>query len=342
MFQHILVPLDGSTLAEQALPVAARLAQATDGTVGLVRVVSPSNEYEAYVTLQPITTHHTLKTEFGKARGYLDNLTHLDSLAGVHTETAVITSEAATGILSVADTRPIDLIVMSSHGCTGMAHWIMGSVAEKVARYAPVPVLILRVLREDKPLLANMHPDDGVSLRALVPLDGSARAEAAIPPAAHLVAALSAPGRGVLHLTRVVIPGIDAISHHRREALLQEAKEDLNATVDEIREGLMADYGPDLHLSITCSATIDDDIAAGIVRIAKNGAGAVGADVFDGSDLIAMATHGYSGLQRWALGSITERVLHASRLPLMIVRSPGVPASERHGADQPAAVPLDR
>jgi len=76
----------------------------------------------------------------------------------------------------------------------------------------------------------------------------------------------------------------------------------------------------DLKLPITWSVTIDDDIAAGIIRVAEDGEGAEGVEVCDGSDVIVMATHGYSGLQRWAMGSITERVLHASRLPLLIVR----------------------
>ena len=241
--------------------------------------------------------------------------------------------EAAANILSAVDARHIDLIVMSSHGYTDMARWVMGSVAEKVARYAPVPVLILR---EGKPLLSGLDVTEGGALRALVPLDGSVRAEAAIAPAAHLIAALSAPGRGALHFTRVVVmPDVETISHTEREVLLQKAMQNLRATVEEIREGLVTDYGADLKLSMTWSVTIDDDIAAGIVRMAENGEGAEGAGVFGRCDVIAMATHGYSGFQRWALGSITERVLHATQLPLLIVRPPDVIAREHQMANQP-------
>jgi nucleotide-binding universal stress UspA family protein len=338
MFRNILVPLDGSPRAELALPVAARLAQASGGTVVLLQVFNPPEEYVSYVTLQPIITPLILATKLEEARHYLNNLTHSGDLASVHTETEVMQGEVAANILSLTDARHINLIVMSSHGYTGMTRWVMGSVAEKVARYAPVPVLIVR---KGKPLLAATHAHDGGSLRALVPLDGSARSETAIAPAAHLIAALAAPGRGALYLTQVVImPGIQTVSRSEQESILHEAKENLSATVEEIREGLVADYGADLQLSITWSVTIDDDIAAGIVRVAENGEDAEGAGVFGGCDVIAMATHGYSGLQRWALGSITERVLHATRLPLLIVRPPDVIVREHRAVGQPMETAL--
>jgi nucleotide-binding universal stress UspA family protein len=95
-----------------------------------------------------------------------------------------------------------------------------------------------------------------------------------------------------------------------------------------MRAGLIAAHGIDHRLSVTWSATIGDDIATGIARMAENGEAVEGGGVFEGCDIIAMATHGYSGLQRWAVGSITERVLHATRLPLLIVRPPDVVTRE--------------
>ncbi len=106
------------------------------------------------------------------------------------------------------------------------------------------------------------------------------------------------------------------ISQTEREAILLQVKQNLSATVEE----MLAAPGRDHRLSVTWSVTIDDDIAAGIVRMAENGEDVEGGGAFDGCDVIAMATHGYSGLQRWTVGSITERVLHATRLPLLIVR----------------------
>jgi nucleotide-binding universal stress UspA family protein len=320
MFQRILVPLDGSSRAEQALPVAERLAQTSGGTIVLLRVISNHSEFMLYPATNPEMVQGMMDAALEEAKNYLDGLTRMSSLSGLHTETAVICSQVATAILSEVDARKIDLIVMCSHGYTGIKRWALGSVAEKVAHAAPVPVLLLR---EGGALPPALHPQVEWPFRALIPLDGSARAKAALAPAAQLIAALSAPARGALHLTRVVVlPDAEQISHSEREAIMHKAKQYLSTTVEHIREGLVASAAADLKLSITSSVTIDDDIAAGIIRVAEDGEDAEGAGVFGGSDVIAMATHGYSGLKRWAMGSISERVLHGTKLPLLIVRPP--------------------
>ncbi|HJT59208.1 MAG TPA: universal stress protein [Ktedonobacteraceae bacterium] len=332
MFQHILVPLDGSRRAEQTLPVAARFAQASGGMVVLLRAVSMANQFASYIAMEPIVTQREVDIQLEEAKDYLNNLARSSALQDIHTKTLVFFGQPTANILSVVESQQIDLVVMCSHGYTGLMRWMLGSVAEKVAHAAPVPVLILH---EGKPPLANLRPDGSGSLRILVPLDGSVRAEAAIAPAAHLVAALTAPGRGALHLTQVVVmPGIEQMSHSEREAILHDARQYLRSTVEEIRAGLVADYGADLKLSITWSITIDDDIAAGIVRVAENGEDAEGAGVFGGCDAIAIATHGYSGLQRLTSVSITERVLHSTTLPLLIVRPAARAARKHHTEDQ--------
>jgi nucleotide-binding universal stress UspA family protein len=318
MFHHILVPLDGSLRAEQALPVAARLAQASGGTVVLLRVVHFSTEFVPYTAGDPGILQTLNEADLAEARNYLECITRVSSLSGVHAETTAILGQAAETILSVVDTHHIDLIVLSSHGYTGMKRWVLGSVAEKVARHAAVPVLLLR---EGGPALVGTPPHAEGPLRALVPLDGSVRAKAALVPAAQVVAALSAPGPGALHLTRVVVlPDAEQSSQSEREAIMHTAKQYLSSTVEHLREGLVASPVADLKLAITWSVTIDDDIASGIIRVAEDGEDTEGTGVFDGSDLIAMATRGYGGIERWAMGSISERVLHATRLPLLVVR----------------------
>jgi len=320
MFQRILVPLDGSTRAEQALPVAARLAHASSGTIVLLQVVNFPNQFASYIDLEPLTTQAVVDTQLEEAKNYLDNLTRSNDLTNVHTETAVMVGQPAVHILSVVETRTIDLVVMGSHGYTGMTRWVLGSVAEKVAHHSLVPVLLLR---EEKPLLAGLHLNGGRTLRALIPLDGSVLAQAAIAPAAQLVTALSAPRGGALHLTQVVVmPGRGENSQTEREAILQQVKQHLSATGEEMRTGLIADTGVGDRLSVTWSVTIGDDIAVGIARVAENGEAVEEGGVVEGCDIIAMATHGYSGLQRWTVGSVAERVLHATRLPLLIVRPP--------------------
>lgn len=318
MFERILVPLDGSPRAEHAIPVAARLAQASSGTVVLLRVAGLPSAFVPYPSADPWTIQRIVDADVAEAKDYLEGVARSDRLTGVQLETEVIVGVAATTILSVAEAGCFDLIVLCSHGYSGMKRWLLGSVAEQVGRYAAVPVLLLR---EGGPALVGTPPQAEGPLRALIPLDGSARAEAAIEPAARLITALAAPGPASLHLTRVIAQLEPTESgQHKWEAQMREAKQYLSSTVARLWEELTADGLSTSKLAITWSVICDDDIAAGILRVAETGEATEEVGVSGISDVIAMATHGYSGIRRWAMGSITERVLHASRIPLLIVR----------------------
>jgi nucleotide-binding universal stress UspA family protein len=324
MLQRILVPLDGSTLAEQALPVAARLARATSGTITLLQVTPISfqyglSNYELYSSRPLVFSQEMLDANLVQARSYLAAVAQSEHLLGIKTETKAIAGAAALTILTIARSQHVDLIVMSSHGYTGFQRWVLGSVAEKVARHSPVPVLILR---QGGPIPVGAQPEREGPVRALVPLDGSVLAKAALVPAAEVVSALAAPGKGVLHLTRVVVsPQAEQLDARQREAVMHKAKEYLSTTVQHIHEGFVAPPIGTLPLVLTWSVALDDDVASGILRVAESGEDAEGAAASARCDLIAMATHGDTGWQHLALGSVTERVLHATKLPLLIVPS---------------------
>ncbi len=328
MFTRILVPLDGSGRAARALPVAARLARASGGSVVLVRVVSTATEFWPYLNLSlPATLAQTvIDADLAEAERYLSEVAKAPDLDSIPTETIVLLGPTAPTILSVARTYRADVIVLCSHSSTGMKHWGgIGGLAEKVARHALVPVLILR---EGGPVPAGPHPDATHPLRALVALDGSARALAAVEPAASLIAALAAPASGALHLARVVKPTTTAHEEQGleesddREHVLQQAKGYLRSTVHQLHEGLVAPPVTNRTLTITWSVVVDTDVAEALIRLAENGEDAQGVGASGGCDVIAMATHGRSGLARWAMGSITKRVLGATRLPLLVVRPP--------------------
>jgi nucleotide-binding universal stress UspA family protein len=228
-------------------------------------------------------------------------------------------------ILSVARSQQMDIIIMCSHGYTGMTRWALGSVAEKVASHAPVPVL---VLRKGGLVPASPHPDAPRPLRVLVALDGSTRAELGIEPAAYLSAALAAPFQGALHLMQVVKPANADIGESNidedgeSQAVLDRVRRYLSSLVGHLVEGRMVSAVTDLKLPVSWSVAVDPDIASALIRVAENGDDAQEAGVSGGCDIITMTTHGYGGVQRWAMGSITARVLRATRLPLLIVRPP--------------------
>lgn len=323
MFKRIIVPLDGSGRAERAIPIAARLARASGGSIFLVRVVSTEAASLPSAPGRPLLIQTVGETDRALAESYLTGIASSDLLAGIEVHSTVPTGLIAPSILTIASDKQADIVVICSHGYTGVTRWwMMGSVAAKVARHAQTPVL---VLREGGPVPSERHAGEQ-PLRVLVPLDGSDDAKAALLPAASLAAALAAPGQGGLHLTHVVQSSMTTSKAGRssdmgkmRQANQNMAYEYLRATINQFGDRLKDAAGADLNLVLTASVMIDDDIAKGIISVAENGGGGDGTEVFGGCDVIAMTTHGYGGRQHW-VGSVTERVLDTSRMPLLIVQ----------------------
>ena len=324
MFKTILVPLDGSPRAEQALAVAARLARASEGSLVVVQVVTPPIDYWAYQPGVSMLYEQIVETAMAGAETYLALLARSSDLAGIKIKTEVLFGTAAPSILHVAHSRHAELIIMCSHGHTGFSRWALGSMAHQIAHHSPVPVLVLRE-GQAASLLTQTHA--ARPLCALVPLDGSPLAETALVPAGMLVAALATPARGALHLTQVVklftASADEGFVRELNVEALERAKTylaSMQARLPEIVKGL--------NLSATWSVALNNDVADALIGTAENGekAGEVGG--FGGSDLIAMSTHGRGGLERWMMGSVTDRVLSASRLPLLIVRPQKVKQTE--------------
>ncbi len=325
MFQRILVPLDGSARAERAIPIAARIARASGGTVVLLRIVNaPAEFWPSFAPPLPSATMQTM-AEVGRmeATKYLEDIARSTTLVGIETKPEILFGPVASTLLSAARSHQVDLIVMCSRGSNGESHWALGSVAEKVTRHAPVPVF---VLSGDGSALACLRTDTGHPVRALVPLDGSPLAEAALVPASHLLTALSSPAQGELHLLLVVkLPptigkdnGRPPLNPDLREYLQQEVNAYMHAVMDRLRKGPLADH----HCLVTWSIVFDVDVADALIRIAENGEEAEDIGVRGSYDMIVMTTHGRGGLQEWTLGSMAVRVLGATKLPLLIVQPP--------------------
>lgn len=201
MFKRILVPLDGSARAEEALPVAARIARASGGSIHLLGVFSPPIDYGGGLAMVPFLSEQLIEAETTTATDYLQTAATSQMLTGIQITIEALFGLPAQCILATAAEGVADLIVSCSHGRTGFARWALGSVAHILAHESTVPTLVLRENEPASPLLslATARP-----LRALVPLDGSQLAEAALAPAASLIAALAAPSHGELHLAQVV------------------------------------------------------------------------------------------------------------------------------------------
>ena len=309
MFQRILVPLDGSVGAERAIPVAARTARASGGSIVFMRVILPPAEVGLYGA-EPVmvTQSDAFARKIAAAANYLTKMTsaYADDLAGIATERDVAVAADATAptIFSGARVEQVDLIVMCSHGARGLKRWIFGSIAHEAVRQSPVPVLILHERGVGPRVPDAVHP-----LRTLVTLDGSTRAEAALHPAAHLTAALAVPDQGALHLLGVVnIPSANGRMRsqaHGDASVQEQARKEAETYLQMVAHRFQAGPLAALQLTVTTSVAVSTDVAGTILKQAEQGEDAEG---FGGCDVIAMATHGRNGLRRLLMGSVTERM----------------------------------
>jgi nucleotide-binding universal stress UspA family protein len=198
-------------------------------------------------------------------------------------------------------------------------------VAEKVIHHTPVPVLVLREGASlDLPASAGGTP----RVRALVPLDTSERALDVILPAAVLVAACSAPARGELHFTQVISLPVE-IDEREKDALFEAVGRRLQEVCTRTAQELGGRLSPDLQPALTWSISLESDVAAAIVKMAEHGASPARGSAVEASDLIAMTTHGYTGFQKWTMGSVAERVLRGTKLPLLLTRPADMINKER-------------
>jgi nucleotide-binding universal stress UspA family protein len=317
MLKKILVPLDESLRAERALPVAARIARASKGSVLLAEVISPPIDYGSGLAPVPLINGEMIEEELKEAEHYLKAVAASPVLVGVETKTQAMYGLPTQALLALAQEQGIDLIVLCSHGRTGLTRWVLGSVAEKLTHESNIPVL---VLRESDPELVPAQPETcGRLTRVFVSLDGSELAEAVLQPATELALALSAPAPAALHLMQVVKVFPQSEAQGSLSELNRKAVEEAGAYLAEVKARLQQQYSSSF-LAITTSVGLDNDIAGALIRTAEAREEGTDAAEAKGCDLIAMSTHGRGGLERWMVGSITERVLHTTHLPMLIVR----------------------
>jgi nucleotide-binding universal stress UspA family protein len=299
MLRTILVPQDGSVLAEQAIPYAVRLARSTGATIVLVRATAAS-------PLPGADAGVTERAAIARAEAELGAIADRLRDDGLTVNTHVFYDAADTAILTAARQEDADLIVMSTHGRSGLNRWVYGSVADAVMRAAPVPVLLV-------PATCTTTWAAERPLRLLVPLDGSAIAEAALGPVGELATALGAE----LLLTQVVelpVPmltdGAVYIPDWDPEEELVSARQYLEDTA----------AGPR-----ATGCTVRTEAIAGPLSVVGQAARVI-ADTAaqEDVDVIAMATHGRGGLARLVMGSVATGVLQRASVPLLLVRPAAV------------------
>ncbi len=296
MFQchRLLVPLDGSPLAERALAPAFAIAHALSPKnrcqVHLLRVVPP-----LFLTVDPLLFAETLSLSEEEAQAYLATVATEWASQNVPISTAVTTGAVAESLISYAQQEDIQLIVMSSHGRSGISRWVYGSVAEKMLRQACCASLIVR---------PGEAPPPATFRNILVCLDGSPLAEQVLEPILALAGAMNAK----VCLLRVVPPSHLALETHAMEQLLDTVEDLERDTADTYLHQLLVKLAAkDLAVS---KQTVIGPAAEVIIDTA----------VAQKVDLIAMSSHGRSGMSRWVYGSVTEKVLRGAPCATFVIR----------------------
>jgi nucleotide-binding universal stress UspA family protein len=316
----VLAPIDGSARALHAVPWAAKLA-GRGGTVLLFRAIPAEPDYaEALFSFagEGEAGVQRIRDEWqAVAQADFDEAANLSADSGVRVERLVAEGEPDEGIVDAAEQRGVDIIAMASHGRGAIGRAIFGSVADRVARTSPVPVLILRTPHDDLP-----H-GDVVVRRVVVPLDGSPLAEEALPVAASVARGIGAP----IYVVRAVDP---ASSLPVAPGALGPTPVATSEIVDRIYQELDAE----------ASRTVSNAVA----KLQKEGIETSGAtltgspfsaisDITESDDLLVLTSHGRSGVGRWLLGSVAEKLVREAPAPVLLV-----PAAERVEAARGRAV----
>ena len=310
MYRQILVPLDGSKLAEQVIPYVRLLARGLGAQVQLLRVIEPLPPAGLTDPAREVYRQEMLTRLEQEAHDYLEAVAASLKEDGFTVSTTVQDgaplSRPASFIVSQAIEDSATLIAMCSHGRSGINRWVLGSVADEVIRSSTSPLLVVRG-KEEEELGAEVKLESVV-----VPLDGSPIAEQVLPHAASLAKAL-----GLKMVLLWVFPlieghytdiGIEATTYgvpmygEVSQAVESEASRYFIAMEEELRRLGAPEVGAHLLWGQPASTIVD------FAQDTPN-------------DLVAMTTHGRSGIGRWLLGSVADRVIRHSGDPVLLIRA---------------------
>ncbi len=290
MFHTILVPLDGSPLAEQALPLALSLARRASGRLELVRAHVLYALHEPYYGRVPFDPAQDTDWQ-QQEQLYLDATARwVQTESQVPVSTALVQGLPADAVLEHARSSKADLIVMTTHGRGPVSRFFLGSVADELLRRAPVPLLLNRPGQTapalfPEPILQNL----------LILLDGSPLAEQVLPPAQALARLLEAR----CTLLRVVESDSEPGDHLKLARA--EAESYLGRIAARLREQ---------SLQVQSRVVVGPNAAVAIAREAQAMS----------SDLIVLATHGRGGVRRLMLGSVADKVIRSCSAPVLVYR----------------------
>jgi nucleotide-binding universal stress UspA family protein len=297
MIRKILVPLDGSALAEAALPQARAMARAYQAEVVLARVLDPNSR-----------THGRLVDSFAwrmartEARRYLEGLAAKLGAQGIRTRAALAEGNAAEEVLRLVQKEHADLVVLCAHGRSGPSSFSLGGTSQKVLSRCGTSVLMVRPVEPSAAEEAHYH-------RILVPLDGSQRAQWALLQ----VASLARAHQGELLLVHVVAPpplaGHTPPTPEEVELACKITDRDRQHAEVYLRDLKELVEGSD-HLRVRTLLLESPHVVRTLLKVAAD----------ERASLVVVSAHGCSGAAPWPYGSVADRLIHHGKAPLLLLQ----------------------
>jgi nucleotide-binding universal stress UspA family protein len=287
MLKKILIPLDGATLSEAALEPGRELTLAFGSELHLLGVCGgPEEKY------------------CGLMRGYLEkkaeDVRRDFPGKGLSLKVVVRSGEAAGQVIDYARRERVDLLIIVSHGHSGIMPWTMGGTANKVVHEVTAPCLLLRAAAAKKRRAGSAFA------KILLPLDGSATGETALPYVLEIAVRLKSRVTllSVVESSQRVhtIGGLDYIRFPEQH--VRKLREDLSAYLDAAVKKFR-ERGVEARAELATGRAAEE-----IIERAKAA----------GARLVALSSHGKSGLREWVFGSVSNKVLHAGKTHLLIVK----------------------
>ena len=301
MFDPILVPLDGSQLAECVLPHAAAFAHSFDAELTLLRILE-KNQTGASAQLFDLLNWQIQKT---KATLYMEEIKARFKESNIRARTIILEGLVTEGITGYAQNAGVKLIILSSHGRHGLTQWGISSITQKIILSAPTSILIVRAHQQDSLAELSTIP---LYQRILVPLDGSQRAEHVLPiitqlarvhqPKIHLVHVVQTP-----EMARQMPPAREDIDLSNR--VVARNLEEAGYYLEQLKSrSYLQGIAVQTHLITS------DHTAAALHQVVER----------EHIDMVILSAHGYSGKHQWPYGSVVNNFILYGEVSLLIVQ----------------------
>lgn len=299
MFQRIVVPLDGSCLAECSLPHAVTFAKALGARLVLVRVIQHENVATNSYPADPVAWE-SIRAE---SNAYLDDVASRLGSLGVNPETVTFEGEPVEQIIDFVRGDGATLLVMTSHGTSGISHYMLGSVAHKSILQAHVSFLLVRTFSDQCDPLEPFNYN-----RVVVPLDGSTRAECVLP----LVAMLARHSESDVTLVSVVeslARGFWMSGDDPRQTILGELERERHSKIECYIERVCSRLKNE-GLQVQGRVESRESLIVSIWEMTRKGQ----------ADLVVMAAHGRTCDNHWPLGALPLNALVYGETPLLVLQ----------------------